>query len=298
MNTIYRPVKKLTAIALLLLAAIALSSCKEESIANQERGSVPDDVKPLVEEINKLKAQQANPAEPVMIAIGIDQSGSMEDARVQDTNFKDFQTLLQKLEARGGEIAFSAICDRSNRPLVRVLIPHPPQLNPTLTLPNPPAPLSKDGNPFEKDEREQAYAKTMADYNPQVEAVRQQLEVYKKSMAEHQQTIKQVIAKQSPQIESILKSPRNCQSTDIQNSIDRANLFFKEPSDRWQKKPKRFALFITDGLDSFSMTPTNLAADTRVVVVNGSKSVGIFDKIKHERFESPKEAIRHLAGLL
>ena len=182
---------------------------------------------------------------------------------------------------------------------MRVLVPEPTRIDEKmLTVPTPPPKLVDEGSPFEKDEREKAYDAKMADYNIKVDQTRKVLDDYNVQLEQHHKDAQKRIADVAPKIEEILKAPRNCEETDIQNSLERANLFFSEPSDRWAKKPKRFALFVTDGLDSFSHTPANLPPDAKVILVNGSINVGIFNKVKHERFESPKQAIAHLAGLM
>jgi hypothetical protein len=221
----------------------------------------------------------------------------MQNARVANVGFADFQPIFQKLEKSGGEIAFSAICDRSNRPLVRIRFSPPPIPDEKISvMPLAPAPLSDAGSPFEKDEREKAHQVKVEAHNRQVDEHRKLINDHKARLEQHQKESAERIAKAKPDIEAILKAPRNCEETDIQNSIQRANLFFNEPSDRL--KTRRFALFITDGIDSFSQAPASLAADSEVIVVNGSADVGIFNKIKHERLESPEKAIAYLAGLL
>lgn len=280
------------------LTLVALNGCSTENTNPPAMGATSERNKQIEAEITQTKKQQSL-SNPITIAVAIDQSGSMEDARVSSVTFSDLQPMLKKLEQSGGEIAVSAICDRSNRPLVRVLVPEPPRIDEKmLTIPTPPSKLVDEGSPFEKDEREKAYDAKMADYNSKVDQTLKVLDDYKVQLEQHHKDTQKRIADVAPKLEEILEAPRNCEETDIQNSLERANLFFSEPSDRWSQKPKRFALFITDGLDSFSQSPANLPPDAKVVVVNGSIDVGIFYKVKHDRFESPKQAIAYLAGLM
>ncbi|MDX2255761.1 MAG: hypothetical protein NW214_09615 [Pseudanabaenaceae cyanobacterium bins.39] len=281
--------------------ALCLYGCNNnnESATSATRPEVvpiSENAKQLEAEIAEVKLSQSKATTPIKIVVAIDQSGSMQGARVNYVNFADLQPIFQKLEESGGEIALSAICDRSNRPLVRLAFSEPPKLDDKfLTLPAPVSKLVDEGSPFEKEEREKAYAAKLASYNSQIEQKSREIATHKKQLQQHRQEAKKRIEVVKPEIEEILKTPRNCQATDIQSSLNRAKWYFEEAT---PKSHKRFALFITDGLDSFSEAPANLPADARVILVNGSVNVGIFGKIKHDRFESPKRAITHLVDLI
>jgi len=284
-------------IAILPFIFVFLNSCTTENINPSAIGAPSESAKQLAAEIAQIKKQQPRTNEPVAVVVAIDQSGSMESARVSFVTTSDFAPILKKLEQSGGEIAVSAICDRSNRPLTRIPIAPPPKLDEKiLTLPTPPAPLAEEGSPFEKEEREKAHKDQLADYNNKVDETRKLFADFKLQQQQYRTETDKRLTEIKPQIEAILVAPRNCVATDIQNSIGRANLFLAEPS--WKKGTRRFALFITDGLDSFSQAPANLPPDAKVILVNGSTNVGIFNKIAHDRFESPKQAIAHLAGLI
>jgi hypothetical protein len=257
---------------------------------------IPENARQLEAEIAEVKLRQSKATTPVKIVVAIDQSGSMQDARVNYVNFADLQSIFLKVEESGGEIALSAICDRSNRPLERLLFPEPPKLDEKLlTLPAPVSQLADEGSPFEKEEREKAHAAKLASYNSEIDQKSREIAAHKKQLQQHREESQKRIEAVKPDIEKILKTPRNCQATDIQSSLNRAKWYFEEAT---PKSHKRFALFITDGLDSFSEAPANLPADARVILVNGSVNVGIFGKIKHDRFESPKRAITHLVDLM
>jgi len=285
----------------LIFGILSLYGCNNtnESATSATRAEVTplsENAKQLEAEIAEVKLRQSKATTPVKIVVAIDQSGSMQDALVSYVTFADLQPMSQKLEESGGEIALSAICDRSNLPLVRLAFPEPPKIDEKLlTLPAPVPQLVDEGSPFEKEEREKAHAAKLASYNSQIEQNSRAIAAHKKQLQQHRQESQKRLEAVKPDIEKILKAPRDCQATDIQSSLNRTKWYFEEST---PKPHKRFALFITDGLDSFSEAPANLPADARVILVHGSVNVGIFGKIKHDRFESPKTAIAHLVGLM
>jgi hypothetical protein len=298
-----RKTKSLQYLSVIALTSVTLclygcnnSNDSATSAPRVEVVPIPENAKHLVAEMAEIKLRQSKATTPIKIVVAIDQSGSMEDARVNYVNFADLQPILQKLEQSGGEIAVSAICDHSNRPLERLSLPESPKIDEKfLTLPAPVSQLVDEGSPFEKDDREKAHAAKVASYNSQIEQINTAITDHKKQLQLHRQDAQKLIGEAKPKIEMILKSPRDCQNTDIQSSLNRAKWYFEEST---SKPHKRFALFITDGLDSFSEAPASLPSDAKVILVNGSRNVGIFNKIKHDRFESPKTAIAHLVDLM
>ncbi|MDF0555620.1 hypothetical protein [Kamptonema sp. UHCC 0994] len=271
--------------------ALTLSSCKP----HPSEASLPQTGQPIPE-VAQAIAQQPHQSAPATVGIFPDLSGSMTSARVAPVKFEDFQVVFDALQQTGGTIAFGAICDRSNQPLVRATLPQPPRLeasqfnNPI----KPEEPNSKRGNPFKNKKIKAEYDQLLQIYEQQLAQDRQTLANFQQRLATLKKENQAQIATIKPQVVAILNHPRNCQATDIQTAIQRANLLFQEPSSGFNQPPRRFAVFITDGLDTFSSQAARLSAD-KVLLVNGTPGVGIFQTVPHSRFESPQIAVNHLS---
>ncbi|MFB2891618.1 hypothetical protein ACE1CI_01610 [Aerosakkonemataceae cyanobacterium BLCC-F50] len=274
--------------------ALTLSSCKP----HPSEASLPQTGQPIPE-VAQAIAQQPRQTAPATVGIFPDLSGSMTSARVAPLKFEDFQVVFESLQQTGGTIAFGAICDRSNRPLVRVTFPQPPRLEPSqFNNPvKPEDPNSKRGNPFKKKKGKAEYEQHLQVYEQKSTQDRQTLANFQQRFATLKKENQAQIAAIKPQVVAILNHPRNCRATDIQSAIQRANLLFQEPNSSFNQPPRRFAVFITDGLDTFSSQAARLSAD-KVLLVNGTPSVGIFQTIPHSRFESPQTAVNNLSNAI
>ncbi len=289
---VYRISSPLLSIAFLVLASSLLSSCGTASSISSSAINTNGTSQSLQQEITKVLAMQPPAVPPNIVNLSIDKSGSMASARIPDTTFSDVELILKSLSQTGGTLAVSLICERSDRPLIRVTLLQPPRFHQTQLPPEPEKP-PKLNNPYKQREKLEQYQQAVREYNQQVALVRQQLETYEQRLARHQTDTQQRIDAIKPPIEEVLQRPSICQSTDIQRTVQRANLLFNEPVS-WTETPRKYAVFITDGLDSFSSEPAQLQAD-RVLLVNGSEELGIFHQVAHERFESPTAALTMLA---
>lgn len=267
-----------------------LSSCGR-SVPSQAEG-VPL-IKELQAEVANVKEIQPPALPPSQVVLHVDQSGSINLARVAPMSYSDVEPVLKALSETGGTFAMGAICDRSNRPLVRTTFPEAPRMN-LNSIPTPPdSPDTTRGNPYKNRERLKQYEEAMAAYQDKATPIKQQLIAYQQELQQHQAENHQRIEDLQPQIETLLNQPRNCQHTDIQSAVERANLLFDEPP-AFSQPPRTYAVFLTDGLDSFSSQPAQLNADS-VLLVNGSGDMGIFQSVDHKRFESPTAALTVLA---
>jgi hypothetical protein len=245
---------------------------------------------------SKLKAiQKMQPLKvpPSIVNIGVDQSGSMNSARVAKTEYADVETVLNVVSKTGGTFALSAICSRSDKPLTRVSFPQPPNLGIT-AIPTPPQrPDTSKGSPFKHRKLLDKYDVKVEEYEQQIAEINQKLDNHKQQLEQQQQRNQQNINQIKPAIKTVLDSPRDCQATDIQRAVYRAKWLFNEPHN-FSDKPRHYAVFITDGLDSFSKESVKLTAD-KIILVNGSAEMGIFQSLKHDRFESPNAALQMLS---
>jgi len=280
----------------LLLISAFLNSCQMTPSSNAEETNLSEQYQQLTTKLAQVQPLQPSTVTPSVVFIGIDQSGSMETARVSQTQLNDIEVILNVVSQTGGTVAISAICDRSDLPLVRTTFVQPPVLNVT-SIPEPPQrPDTSKGSPFKHQEALKEYKKEVEKYEKQLTNIAQTITVYQETLNQYQAKSQENIDSIKPKIDAVLNHPRNCQSTDIQNSIQRANLVFGELGN-WSQTPRKYAVFITDGLDSFSSQPAQVKAD-QVILVNGSNEMGIFQSIKHDRFESPNVALSHLALLI
>jgi|GEM_PF-2093832 len=242
----------------------------------------------------EVQALQPPPVPPSTVGIAVDQSGSMGFSRIATATYSDVKPVVDALVRTGGTLALSKICDRSDVPLVRTTFAEPPRLGQLPAIGNPPErPKSDRGDPFQIQKHLKQYEKDLAAYEQQLGTAQQTLDAYKQQLSQHQQTSQQQLERLKPEIEAILNHPRNCQATDIQRAIERTNVLFQEPI-AWSQPPRTYAVFITDGLDTFSSAPAKLQAD-KVVLVNGSETLGIFQSVRHERFEAPQVALSAVA---
>lgn len=271
---------------------LTLSGCEISQSSQANEGVNPQEqYEKISAKISQIQQQHPSDVIPVLAFIAIDQSTSMGMARVASTKLENFQAIDEALIKTGGTLAISSICQNSNRPLLRATLDPPPTL-PSITMEKPPeVPNTTAGNPFTARKRSDVYQKEAQEYDKKLATINKALTDFQGKLAAQQTHNRQELDTIKAQVKEIIEHPRNCQATDIQNSIGRANLFFKEQTS-WPKT-RKFALFITDGLDTFSKQPAQIKAD-KVLLVNGSNDVGIFNNIPHQQFEAPSAALKQL----
>lgn len=259
----------------------------------QSRGQVPPSNG--LPEVAAALANQIPLGQPVKVGAMLDKSGSATWTRVEQPQVQDFQKLLPLLQENGGELAVGVICDDSNRSLVRVRIEPPPVLA-AGDFNNPQMPVSPEdgGNAFELQERRQQYRQELAAYNERLEADRQILENHRQELREWESQSEERIKRFVPQLEPLLERPVDCPGTDIWGAIARTNLFLNENDAVWSRSPRRFAVFITDGIHEAEGKETAIGGGTEVLLINGSASAGVFKDVKHQAFESVSSAFLYL----
>jgi hypothetical protein len=271
---------------------LTLSGCEISKSSQANEGvNIQEQYDTTSVKIRQLQQKHPSDVTPTLVFIAIDQSSSMGTARVAQIKPEDLQAVYEALIKTGGTFAISSICQNSNLPLVRATLDSPPTLS-SITLKKPPeVPNTTAGNPFTARKKSDAYQKVGKEYQTQLATIDKELTAYQQSLTKQKTNNRQKLDAIKAQVKGIIQHPRNCQATDIQNSIGRANLFFEEQTS-WPKT-RKFALFITDGLDTFSKQPAQIQAD-KVLLVNGSNDVGIFNKIPHQQFEAPSAALKQL----
>lgn len=204
------------------------------------------------------------------IAIFDDKSGSTEHTRVQLMTVEVIEPLLGLLDRRGGELAYGIISDRSNKGLVRIVIPEPPV--------EPVEPDSRQ-NPFLLAEERAVYEKRMAEYQ--------------EAMDRRKTVVVRQLTSFREQVGKMTSLPRNAARTDIWGAVRRLELYMNEPLTS-KMPPHRYAIFATDGLDTTGAPKPRFESGTTLVVVNGSASLGAMEELRPLRFESLESSIAYV----
>jgi len=212
------------------------------------------------------------PAHSVKIAIFEDKTGSTDNAwvqpmRVPPMTVEGIEPLLRLLDRRGGELAYGIISDRSNRGLVRIVIPDPP--------PEPVEPDSRQ-NPFLLVEERAAFDKKMGEY--------------REAMDRRKAVVVQQMNFFRDQVGKLTALPRNAPQTDIWGAVRRLELYMNEPLAS-KVPPHRYAIFATDGIDTSGAPKSRFESGTVLIVVNGSASLGAMEELEPQRFESLESAV-------
>jgi hypothetical protein len=214
------------------------------------------------------------PLPPLRVAVFVDKSFSTTTARIADPSISTFEPLFDRLRATGGEIAFGLVRDHSNRPLIRVYMPAPP--DPPGSAPPVPGNIFVAANTKKREDAERK----------KNEAARQAW------LADATARIKAFIAAVTP----LLATPDDAMWTDVRSAIERADLFLAEPSP-FARTPECVVVLVSDAIDNVTAKPVaSLKSNARVVIANGIGSVGSVEALSPVRFEAVAAAMRYAAG--
>lgn len=191
-----------------------------------------------------------------------DLSGSIAETRTPRITEAELRQLVELVMTRGGELAFGLIQDQSDRPLVRLEVEQPP----------PPAP-PEPHNPL--------YRRRWERQRAEAEGARRAWEAEQQKRA----------ASFLQQVQGRLQAPLAPYS-DICGALRRCDLMLAEPSG---DSATGFLLLISDGQHNVrSECPASLAAQARLLLVNGSGVQGIVERYRPLRFESIGAAIKFI----
>jgi hypothetical protein len=242
--------------------AAPASGC--DACARQEAASSPG-------ERNASLQQGQVQQPPLRVAVFIDQTGSMEQARVPHVTADSVTPLLDRLQVAGGELAVGLIRDRSDAPLSRVFVPVPPAA--------PVFPPRKAANIFEKAKQQRREDEERARY-----AARQQ--------AWHADAATRINAF----TESIAPLFENADApaTDIHAALLRGDVFVSEPN-AFGQPVANIVILVTDGVETVDpQTPAQFRAPAELLLVNGTGSEGQLEALHPIRFEALDAAIRYV----
>ncbi|MDQ3281306.1 MAG: hypothetical protein M3Q69_07820 [Acidobacteriota bacterium] len=242
--------------SLLALAvfAILLSGCSDEAVALPT--TAPFATAPALP--------------PLHVVVFVDQTTSMDGARVAPVMAAQFAPVYERLAISGGELAVGLVRDDSDRPFTRLFVPPPPNAPPVRPQPK---------NVFEaaaarkRDDAERArYAQVQRAWRSDI-------------------TARQAVFART--VEPILAHPADAPSTDIWSALRRADVFLSEPN-AFARPTRNVVILVSDGVETASRTAApRLSAAAQIVLVNGAGEVGTLASLAPIRFESFDAAIRY-----
>jgi len=197
---------------------------------------------------------------PVKIALLLDQTRSTNWTRTPQLRPEDLELLIELIKRCGGELALGLIRDESNRSLVRLRVERPPE---TPEAPNPLRALK--ARPLYERRRKEWETET-------AEGIRR----FREAAA------------------MLLERPADAGCTDLWGAVLRADLFLAEEDATWGAEISRWAVLVTDGHHNCGHGPVAMHSGARLLVVNGSASLGSLAALKPARFESPQAAFRYV----
>ncbi|MEM6866765.1 MAG: hypothetical protein AAF528_00075 [Cyanobacteria bacterium P01_C01_bin.121] len=249
--------------------------------------ATPDPISRLAEE--QTLHNVAPKSAPVKAVLVLDQTGSAQKHRIK-FEAENLRPLFNTLIEVGGELAFFLICDEGEQPALRLRIPEPPliKVNEADHL-DPYVQPETDGNPFH-------LAEAQAEYAAQLKTNQTLIEQHRQILEDHQQTAKAELELFLQDLESFLNEDMVCPTTDLWGAIARADLILAEPTTVWSVSPTKYALFITDGIDTVGQPEVTFTSELEVILINGSGNTGIFSRLPHSRFESTMSALDHIVA--
>jgi hypothetical protein len=260
------------------LVLASLSAC------NAEAQNTPS--KPTITNTTSSVKVQLLP--PVITFVSLDKTNSTASTKIPAAKSTDFQPLVEQIKQRGGEVRVGVICNDSDKPLASFYLAEPP------TIPTAPAPLPPTGkvNPLDLPKLRKEHSAKVTDHEKQMAS-------YKTLIAERDKEADQRSQDFITQLEALTSKPSKCQSTDIVGMVKRGDLFLGE-TNRWQQTPKKFALLITDGLETHQAPPKSLhfTSEPKVVLVSSGGQTGILQPLlgNNQPYESIASAIRFITS--
>ena len=211
-----------------------------------------------------LASDQQPRGAPVKIAVFCDKTKSTATTAVEQATLVRFDPLIQLLSDIGGELGFGFIREKSASPLVRYRVePRPPKLPP-------------------------------GSHN--VIAVAIAAPQLRKTEEERQRAEGLRLAAFRRTLEPLLLQPADSRRTDIFGALERADLFLAEPEPSWRAPARKYIVLLSDGRDNVHRPAVPLQSGARILLINGSASVGSLAPYGPVRLESLDAAIRLIQG--
>lgn len=206
------------------------------------------------------------------VAVFLDQSESMTQARVPQVSAESLVPLLERLKVDGGEVAVGLIRDRSDAPLTRVFVPAPPS--------SPVFPARASSNIFEKAQERKREDAERARYEAQLGAWQADVVARINAFADS--------------VAPVFSAAADAPATDIHSALLRADVFVSEPY-VFGRPVRNVVILHTDGVETVnSKVPAQFSAPAELLVVNGTGTVGHLEALQPLRFEALDAAIRYV----
>jgi hypothetical protein len=202
-----------------------------------------------------------------------DQTGSTSWTRTPALSYDDLTPLIEVLGECGGELAFGLIRDMSNRSLVRVRLTAHPTEPLAAELPH-----NRFRAALAKAEQEKNHSKFEAKYDEWLAEMQSRLAEFRAA------------------VEPLLTPGKYADRTDIWGAVTRADAFLAEDDASWGQKTHCWAVFLSDGEANVKAPFEQMRSKTKVLIVNGSASLGVFEKLGAIRFESTKAAFEFIVA--
>lgn len=212
------------------------------------------------------------------IALLPDRSGSVDSTRTPLITMEQLDELIAFLCKHSGEIAFGLIDDDSNQPFARLRID--PQ-------PDAPTTTAQKNNPYEQEKLINQYKDEMRRYKSREQQWRTEIDRRVEAFKDAVQ----------PMIDCLHNQKCRSHTTDVAEGLKRADLFLSEKEAATLKST--ILLLITDGLETVkpNSAPPTLKSRPRIILVNGSASLGILKDYEVEAVEGIDAAIRRIVQM-
>lgn len=212
---------------------------------------------------------------PVRIASGIDQTGSMGWTNTVRIAIDDFRPLLAVLLRCGGELSITFIRSESNRPMFRFLVPEP-AAEPVLL------PRGEDEEPFKFSDRKRLFEK---DHLAWTDKATERNQLYGQKFDEFLTLI-----------EPVLKTePKG--KTDFWGAVQRSKIMLSESNVAWSAVPHQYLVLVSDGVDTVGKPKVVLDHNIKVVWVDSKTDESILRELNAERFEAFPRALANIVAI-
>jgi hypothetical protein len=192
---------------------------------------------------------------PLLISVLDDKTKSMRTARSTPIQERDLLEILALLRESGGELSFGVVGETTSLPLLRVRIPSPP------LLPNKPA----DDNAFVRAEKSAEFSASTKRYETD----------YRQWEASVNERVNDFLAVARQR----LAAPVNDRTSPVSEALTRAQLFLGEQSG-WSENSRRMIVLQSDCQDTTTHKPVEIKANTTILVVNGTGSLGVLADVQ------------------
>jgi hypothetical protein len=210
-------------------------------------------------------------AHPIKIITYQDESGSGLQTITPQLNVNDIEPLIKCIADYGTELGVGVIDKMSNKPLVRLFLKPPVR---DFEEPDP------KQNPFLLIKERQNYQLKKEKYDQKNHSYRTRAEAEINRFRE--------------ETKLLLAQPPDASQTNIFDAISRSNLFFSE-DEASQSSVKKYLVLVSDGQhNAKGVPPVNLKSGVKVILINGSASVGSLAYLQPKCFESIPSSIRYI----